>query len=243
MAASFLQYCAMCERQILTPSNSILYCSEACRRKDSCKPLELAAAAISPISTPPSSAPSSPRLILPLRSPTGRMTSSTASIRIPGDIHNARSDLDPNEWKPKLQRRSESEASRYLSQYHRSIASDADDDKSVHHPLRAQSSTTSIASMTIPSLSLSDTPSTASSSLSGSPDYDFNRRPLQSRHNPLYSASAGTTKGIDLVMPLVTPATACYESLTPCREWQVQEEVSSQDFCFGRRRIGCLDWW
>jgi hypothetical protein len=28
MAASFLQYCATCEKQIVTPSNSILYCSE-----------------------------------------------------------------------------------------------------------------------------------------------------------------------------------------------------------------------
>jgi hypothetical protein len=28
MAASFLQYCATCEKQIVTPSSSILYCSE-----------------------------------------------------------------------------------------------------------------------------------------------------------------------------------------------------------------------
>lgn len=29
MASSFLQYCATCEKQIFTPNNSILYCSEA----------------------------------------------------------------------------------------------------------------------------------------------------------------------------------------------------------------------
>ncbi|KAI7261728.1 hypothetical protein KC335_g10585 [Hortaea werneckii] len=27
-------FCATCERQIVTPCGSILYCSEACRRKD-----------------------------------------------------------------------------------------------------------------------------------------------------------------------------------------------------------------
>ena len=29
MAASFLQFCATCEKQIFTPSNSLLYCSAA----------------------------------------------------------------------------------------------------------------------------------------------------------------------------------------------------------------------
>jgi hypothetical protein len=29
MAASFLQFCATCEKQIFTPCNTILYCSEA----------------------------------------------------------------------------------------------------------------------------------------------------------------------------------------------------------------------
>jgi hypothetical protein len=62
--------------------------------------------------------------------------------------------------------------------------------------------------MTTPSLSLSQTPTTASSSLSFGAEYDFNTRPLQSRHNPMYSASASTTKGIDLVMPFVAPSIA-----------------------------------
>jgi hypothetical protein len=29
MAASFLQHCAFCEKQIMHPSNSMLYCSQA----------------------------------------------------------------------------------------------------------------------------------------------------------------------------------------------------------------------
>ena len=209
MAASFLQYCAMCEKQILTPSNSILYCSEACRRKDSCKPLALAAAAMSPTTTPPSSAPSSPRPILPPRTPTGTSSVSAPSIRTPAELHNAKSDLDPTEWKPKLHRRGESEASQYLAQFHRSTSAlgiDAHDEPMAHRPLFSHRSTTSIASMTTPSLYLSQTPTTASSSLSTGPEYDFNTRPLQSRHNPMYSTSTGTTKGIDLVMPFVAPS-------------------------------------
>ncbi|KAI9684410.1 MAG: hypothetical protein M1829_002220 [Trizodia sp. TS-e1964] len=34
MAASFLQFCATCEKQIVVPNNSILYCSESCRHRD-----------------------------------------------------------------------------------------------------------------------------------------------------------------------------------------------------------------
>ena len=205
MAASFLQYCAMCEKQILTPSNSILYCSEACRRKDSCKPLALAAAAMSPTTSPPTSAPSSPRPILPPRTPTGPSSVPTLSSRIPADLHNAKSDLDPTEWKPKLHRRGESEAWRYLSQFHQStstVGSDGQDGKA-QRPLNSRGSTTSFVSSTTASLSL--TPTTAPSRLSTSAEYDFNTRPLQSRHNPMYSTSAGKTKGIDLVMPFVAP--------------------------------------
>jgi hypothetical protein len=214
MAASFLQYCAMCEKQILTPSNAILYCSEACRRKDSCKPLSLAAVAMIPTSTPPSSVPSSPHSILPPRTPTG---TKSAAIGIPASQHNAKADLDPTEWKPRLLTRSNSEAFRYLSQFHRSPTErggDAHDEGGGHRHLFSLCSTTSIASMTTPSLSLSQTPSTASSSLSTGAEYDFNTRPLQSRQNPVYSASAGTTKSIDLVLPFVGPCTA---ASLPCQ--------------------------
>ncbi|ERF75659.1 hypothetical protein EPUS_08812 [Endocarpon pusillum Z07020] len=139
MAASFLQFCATCEKQIFTPSNSILYCSEACRRKDSCKPLSLCAGAMTPSTTPPTSTPSSsPRPILPARIPTGSSyTSASFQSRLPTDHHNAKSDLDPTEWKPKIPRRgvsstttttttttssssNNSEAFRYLSRFNQS---------------------------------------------------------------------------------------------------------------------------
>jgi hypothetical protein len=217
MAASFLQYCAMCEKQILTPSNAILYCSEACRRKDSCKPLSLAAVAMN--NTPPSSAPSSPHSLLPIRTPTGATSTTIASIGIPAGRHSANSDVDPTEWKPRLLCRSNSEAFRYLAQFHSptsAVASDAGGEGGGdgHRHLFSHRSTTSIASMTTPSLSLSQTPSTASSSLSTGAEHDFNTRPLQSRHNPMYSASAGTTKSVDLVMPFVAPSTA---ASLPCQ--------------------------
>jgi hypothetical protein len=98
-----------------------------------------------------------------------------------------------------------------------------------------------MASMTMPGLSLSQTPSTASSSFSVGTDYDFNPRPLQSRHNPMSSTSAGATKGIDLVMPFVAPSVVT--SLPrPDQGWRAREEVPGQDFCFGWRRSGWLDW-
>ncbi|KAF4535363.1 Life-span regulatory factor [Lasiodiplodia theobromae] len=37
MAASFLNFCTVCEKQIIVPNNSILYCSESCRKKDNTK--------------------------------------------------------------------------------------------------------------------------------------------------------------------------------------------------------------
>jgi hypothetical protein len=66
---------------------------------------------------------------------------------------------------------------------------------------------------TIPSLSHS--PISATSSLNSVGDltgytnyfFDFNNnRPLPPRHNPSFSNSAGTTKGLELVMPHVAPA-------------------------------------
>lgn len=84
------------------------------------------------------------------------------------------------------------------------------DERAVHPPLFFHHTTTSMASLTTPSLSLSQTPTTASSSYSAGAEYEyeFSPPPLQSRHNPAYSATAGTTKSIDLVMPFVAPSLA-----------------------------------
>ncbi|KAL2052432.1 hypothetical protein ABVK25_007304 [Lepraria finkii] len=38
MGSSFLQFCAMCEKQIVVPNSLILYCSESCRHRDSIMP-------------------------------------------------------------------------------------------------------------------------------------------------------------------------------------------------------------
>lgn len=175
---------------------------------------------MTPTTTPPDSASNSPRPILPSRIPTGASYGSTSSSssRIPPELHNAKSDLDPTEWKPKLHRRgvsTNSEAFRYLSRFHQPTANE--ENQAIPKPDLTRdyhSSTTSIASLatsTTHSTSLPLTPTTAASSLSASidysnPKYDFNTRPLPPRHDPAYSSSAGANKGIELVLPHVAPA-------------------------------------
>jgi len=55
--------------------------------------------------------------------------------------------------------------------------------------------------------SLGNTPTTTITTATSSFDssYDFNTRPLPRRQNPLFSTSAGATKGIDLVTPHIPP--------------------------------------
>ncbi|KAL2414913.1 hypothetical protein ABEF95_001289 [Exophiala dermatitidis] len=227
MAASFLQYCAMCEKQIMTPCNSILYCSEACRRKDSAKPLS--ASTIHPSSSPgtasihivrsiSSSGTSSPP-------PTYYYDSHIPSLRIPADQHDAKSDLDPTEWKPKLQRPShtrQSEAFRYLSRFHQTMLNNDNTNNSWTstsvpdaslRPAAAprHKSTMSLSTSTTPSLGNTPTTTTTSTSTSFDSvynyDYDFKVRPLPPRQNPMASTSPGTYRGIgiDLVTPHIAP--------------------------------------
>lgn len=59
-------------------------------------------------------------------------------------------------------------------------------------------------SMSTNTPSLGNTPTTTASSFD-SIYYDFNLRPLPLRQNPMYSTSAGTYRGIDLVTPHVPP--------------------------------------
>ncbi|MCJ1470604.1 hypothetical protein MMC07_009250 [Pseudocyphellaria aurata] len=201
MGSSFLQYCAMCEKQIVVPNNSILYCSENCRRKDGCQ---------APASSPylPLFSPSLNHYIsgedcedilgLKARNASARQQSadSLLSPRIPPLTHEGKSDLDPSEWKPNLSPRSSSEAFQYLSQFHRSSASLAPS----RRPTLPTRRTTASVAITTPSLSHTPTTSTSSDeSLAGTP-YEFATRPLLPRHDPTYSASAGT-KSVDLVIP------------------------------------------
>lgn len=127
------------------------------------------------------------------------------SIRIPADNHSAKSDLDPTEWKPKGRRDARnSEAFRYLSQFHRASTNTLDENEKAHitRPYMHRSHASLNSMVTTPSLA--STPTTATSSLSI--EYDFNTRVLPPRHNPMYSASAGMTKNIDLVTPHMVPA-------------------------------------
>ena len=174
-----------------------------CRRKDTNKPMYLPDTSVM---SPPPTAPTSPRAILTASTPTGASYMDYPSIRIPADHHNAKSDLDPTEWKPKGKRDlRNSEAHRYLSQFHRSSTSALDDNEKIStaRPFMHRSHASMTSMMTTPSLA--STPTTATSSLSI--DYDFNTRALPPRHNPMYSASAGSTKDIGLVTPHMVPET------------------------------------
>ncbi|KAF6234502.1 hypothetical protein HO173_007127 [Letharia columbiana] len=202
IASSFLQFCAMCEKQILVPNSSILYCSESCRRRDSVVPttnpyLSLA----SPTKMVPSAYSDDiddpfgskiPTYVAAMQ-PTPRPTS---DARIPPVAHNGKSDLDPTEWKPaepiltetksppspkagewkpKLPHRPSSEAFSYLSKFHRS----SDSLYSKRRPALNHGRST-ISSRTTPSLSHTPTASTSSEeSLSGTP-YEFVARPALS---------------------------------------------------------------
>lgn len=115
--------------------------------------------------------------IVPRRKP----TPVSSSCSIPPVLHNAKSDLDPTEWKPDAAaaaaapafKRSDSEASKYLSQFHRSKSGSI-------LPGRRPLLQTHMAASMIPTVmaapSLSHTPTTSatssSSSFAGTP-YEF----------------------------------------------------------------------
>lgn len=115
--------------------------------------------------------------------------------RIPPIAHDGKSDLDPTEWKPQLPPSRSSDAFQYLSKFHPSTVNL----RSTRRPtINTHSSTTASVTTTAPSLSHTPMTSTSSSeSLATSP---FEFRPLLPRHDPTYSASAGS-KSIDLIVP------------------------------------------
>ncbi len=108
--------------------------------------------------------------------------------------HDGKSDLDPSEWKPQLPDSRSSEAFQYLSQFHRSATSFTP----TRRPVLQSRSTTASVTTTAPSLS--HTPTTSSSSSESLATTPHELRPLLPRHDPTYSASAGT-KSIDLIVP------------------------------------------
>jgi hypothetical protein len=225
MAASFLQFCAMCEKQITVPNNAILYCSESCRRRDSCKPLSASlplTASMSPPNISPSSSPPMSPIVAPM-TPTGASPRPT-TLRIPADLHDAKSDLDPTEWKPIIPTcngssasLASSEAWTYLSNFHGG-------DEALLSSRRGGRGHRCVTSLWAlghthgPIPSLSHTPTSVASSFNSNSDgfmYDFANRPLPPRHNPFTTST--TSKGVELVMPHELPTmdvTAVIESRT-----------------------------
>ncbi|KAJ5988144.1 hypothetical protein N7481_003354 [Penicillium waksmanii] len=218
--ASFLNFCAMCERQITVPNNTLLYCSEGCRRKDSCKPLSASMPSMpmtTTPSTPPASPPLSPRTIVAPMTPT-RVQSNPPHSRIPSTTPNSTgSDLDPTEWKPVITTGGNftststpnptSTAWSYLSQFH------GPDHHSHYQPSRRpMTSRNSVTSL--PGLGYTSTgtgtgtsigaPSLSSSVSSTASDYlgSYEHRPLPPRHNPSFSGTYA--KGVQLVVPHVS---------------------------------------
>lgn len=173
----------------MTPDNSILYCSQKCSRKDAKKPLS---ASILPASTSDST-PTSSKATSPIQSPRS-LYQSTPIVRIPEELHDHKSDLDPTEWKPKLPRGA-SDAYRYLSQFHANI--NRDDSEYVRAERPRHKHTMSMT--TTPSLG--STPTTVSSSFDSL--YSYNR-PLNQRTNPMYALSNGA-KSTELVTPHIPP--------------------------------------
>ncbi|KAJ5102753.1 hypothetical protein N7532_003282 [Penicillium argentinense] len=189
--ASFLNFCAMCERQITVPNDTLLYCSESCRRKDSCKPLSASMPSMTNMSTatttPPSSPPLSPRTIVAPLTPTRLGTSS----RISAEPSQTGTDLDPTEWKPVINT-APTDAWNYLSQFHGGAP--------IHRRSTSNRSTSSLPALVGGTGNAGErergTPSLASSVSSIASDYlgMYERRPLPPRHNPSFSISSSAAK-------------------------------------------------
>ncbi|OCK81090.1 hypothetical protein K432DRAFT_416285 [Lepidopterella palustris CBS 459.81] len=211
MAVSFLQYCTTCEKQIIVPNNSVLYCSESCRKKDNEKTLSYALEH-SPPPTPFSnfSFDDMPiRDIVQPRSPT-----TTRSQRSSCAFSEVSSDDNAVSGDEKL--RKGSEASKYLRQFQSATAM-AETSARPTRPRYHRSSTSQVIMSVAPSLS-----HTPASSVSISMPYTPSTRPLPPRNNP-HSSSYGS-RSIDLVMPF-TAATTAPPSLT---QYSLKSAASSR---------------
>ncbi|KAI4669783.1 uncharacterized protein J4E79_000061 [Alternaria viburni] len=111
MAVSFLNYCTVCEKQIIVPSNSVLYCSESCKKKDTEKSLTYSYDHYSPPTTPFANFTFDEfafRDIVPQRSPT-QPESKRSSC--------AFSDISSDDNSVDRCQRFDSEASKYLRKF------------------------------------------------------------------------------------------------------------------------------
>ncbi|SMR49199.1 unnamed protein product [Zymoseptoria tritici ST99CH_1E4] len=205
--SSFLQYCATCERQIITPGSTILYCSEACRKKDISRPPSIPSLhAISPFTESPYSPFDLPSGdIMPQRSPTVLRPLSIASSASDFDLSSlAAADYSPLTSSP-WRRESDDPALRYLDQFSSDLA------------LRRRSRTRE-SSSGLPSLVHS--PSSSYGTVASSSTASSQHHHGHVHHHPapppppttttttttmnkrdMYSTSHHTSKSIDLVMP------------------------------------------
>ncbi|OAK97143.1 hypothetical protein IQ06DRAFT_308218 [Phaeosphaeriaceae sp. SRC1lsM3a] len=194
MAVSFLNFCTVCEKQIVTPSNSILYCSESCRKKDTEKSLTYSLEHYSPPTTPFTNFSFDDihfRDIVPQRSPT--LPDSKRSSCAFSDISSDENCWSLNEKSSTMN----SEASRYLRQFQ--PATYSSETIRAHRPRYNRASTSQVNFSAAPSLS-----HTPASSFSYSLPYTpATNRPLPPR-NP-HGSSYGS-KSIDLVTPLTAPS-------------------------------------
>ncbi|KXG51042.1 uncharacterized protein PGRI_066140 [Penicillium griseofulvum] len=170
---------------------------------------------MSSTTTPPTSPPLSPRTIVAPMTPTRVPSNSIPTMRIPSHVHDAKSDLDPTEWKPVLGRNASSLASsdawNYLSQFHRGsgepmLSRPAVQRSSSSLPALAGGAANGYSHSHVPSLT--NTPSTVASSFSSTAsDYlgMYESRPLPPRHNPYFSGTS-VSKGVELVVPQIASA-------------------------------------
>ncbi|KAF4553413.1 Hypothetical protein D9617_7g031400 [Elsinoe fawcettii] len=186
--AGLPNYCTTCEKQIITPNASLLYCSEACRKKDGTRPIsaciEAGFPSPSPIASfnPASSYPD----IVPQQSPTVLRPSSIAS-----DDGNTIYD------RPGMSR-SDTEAARYLSQF-LSTSTGSPSRRAPRSGYYRGHNTSSHS--TLPSLS-----HTPNSMISPSSSYNSVSRTAPNRPIHWISHRHQSTRSVDLVMPVTAPA-------------------------------------
>ncbi|KAL8999093.1 MAG: hypothetical protein Q9169_001981 [Polycauliona sp. 2 TL-2023] len=238
MATSFLQFCVTCDRQILVPNNSLLYCSERCKHMDAQHVSDYSSYV--PIGSPASSENGDSDLLgsekpplVPRAVPTPRPG---PSARIPPEAHEGKSDLDPTEWKPKLAHRPTSDASKYLSQFHRTPPSYGSPRRgSPHRPAALHAQTMYSVPTNAPSLSATPSASSTSSeddSVAGTP-YDFGNRPsMPTRPNPVHSRS------VNLVTPHPKVPTAYSVPTKPTAYGHRKVSIKVEDFSDAAVSVG-----
>lgn len=187
MAVSFLNYCTVCEKQIIVPSNSVLYCSESCKKKDAEKSLSYYD--YSPPTTPFTNFTFDDLHypdIIPQRSPTQSNSKRNSYASSEGSI-----DEDYH--------RADSDASNHLRHF-QSISNGTD----TVRPIRPHYERASISSANFSAApSLSHTPA---SSYSFSLPYTPYTQPSNNRPLPPRTHGSYASKSIDLVTPLTGPS-------------------------------------